>query len=196
MFSLEVTGSSSKHIVRWVSSFHAHVLKENTIRLLCEEDDWSDVLPFVVVVVLRMATLRTRTVTAWRASSKLTIKALRRFSSTDPPTSLLLSITWRGMSSNSRQRGRMHVPSVWKSICGTLAAEGRSVRGIKAAGDGVSGSGAELMKRQNPFGCSCEGNGQEPTARLTWWGGETGRRTSRLFYWMQHYLYPQNNPSC
>lgn len=59
--------------------------------------------------MLRTATLRTRTVTAWRASSKPTIKALRRFSCMDPPTSLLSSITWRGMSANTHCRGGTHV---------------------------------------------------------------------------------------
>ena len=84
--------------VRWVSAsrrtFSKRVPSEEMIvRMRC------------AAVVLRTATRRTPTVMAWRASSTLTIKALRRFSSMGPPTSLPSSITWRGMSASSHHCG-------------------------------------------------------------------------------------------
>lgn len=67
------------------------------------------------------------------------------------------------------------------------------VRDIKAAGDDVSVSGAELTRRKKLSGCFCEANGQESTAPLAW-SGEVGSRDKQSLHWKQCDLFSKMTP--
>lgn len=81
-----------------------------------------------------------------------------------------------------------------RSLYGSQSAEhlqrgDAPVRDIKAAGDNVSVSGAELMKRKKLIGCFCEvKSGTYSTAYLV-----RLERNKQALSWMQQVLCPQND---
>lgn len=137
------------------------------------------------VDVLRTATPRTRTVTAWRASSKRTIKALRRFSCMDPPTSLLSSTTWRGMSADTHRRGGT-ASSERKSICRRQMLRQRYW--IRERGFLREPSRANEGRKPDGLLLPGERSGTCSTAYLMWWDWKQ-KIWATLAWMQQHMIY-------